>query len=96
VPTKHSPRMPTLRPQGLRVASSVEDGFPYKDGLVSYVVVTRDGEISNPRYVDDRRAAARTLRDGEAQVFCVWPGQYRSDLFVIDDANEFFNAYPSR
>jgi hypothetical protein len=89
-PTKLLP----LRPKGLRLASSVEDGgFPYRGKTIAYVVVTMDGEISNPQYVGERRSATEALRDGQAQVFAVWPGQYRSDLFVIDDPKAFSAAY---
>lgn len=81
-----------LKPKGLRTVSSVGDAFPIK-GHVSYVLVA-DGTISNPHYAADRRAAARALRDGGAQLFAVWVGQYRSDLFEVDDIEGFLAAYP--
>lgn len=92
--SERSSKLRALRPKGLRLASEVSIGFPYRAGDTAYVVIA-DGQISSPQYVSDRRAAAKALRDGKAQVFAVWPGDYRSDLFVIDDPSEFFEAYPS-
>lgn len=84
--------MAALRPEGLRKASEVEIGFPYRDQRVSYILVV-DGVVTNPRYAADKRAAAKALVAGEGQVFAVWPGQYRSDLFVIDDVAAFAAVY---
>lgn len=92
--SERSSKLRVLRPSGLRLASEVEDGFPYRGKAIGYVVIA-DGEISSPQYVGERRDAAKALRDGKAQVFAVWPGAYRSDLFVIDDPGAFFDAYPS-
>lgn len=78
----------------LRKSSEVGDGFPYKSERVCYVLVMDDGSVSNPRYVGERKKAARALRDGDGQLFAAWPGQYHTDLFEIDDVEAFVHAYP--
>lgn len=82
-----------LQPEDLRNASDIEDGFPYRNDLVAYIVVSSDGVITNPHYIDERRAAVKALQEGDAQVFAVWPGRWRSDLFVIDDVDAFAAAF---
>lgn len=37
-----------------------------------------------PRYRAEFRAAVQNCIDSEIPIYAVWPGQYRSDLFVID------------
>lgn len=34
---------------------------------------------------DDTRSAVRAALGGGPSIYAVWPGEYRSDLFVIDE-----------
>jgi len=62
-----------------------EAPFPYGyPGLVCYIEL-RDGEMSQCFKRDDLREAVRRGQAKVSRLFAVWPGQYASDLFVIDD-----------
>lgn len=37
-------------------------------------------------------ATCERARSGESRIFAVWPGQWRSDLFIIDDLDEYAKA----
>jgi len=78
----------------LPVTSELDRGFPYDSGLVTYVAVDADGVVSMPRYAPERHAAAVALLRGEAQVLAIWPTSWRAELFVVNDADAFFAAYP--
>jgi hypothetical protein len=65
-----------------RLAS--EAPFPYAAKRVCLLAVTADG----PRqlhYKADVEAAIRRALLGELTLMAVWPGEYKSDLFVIDN-----------
>jgi hypothetical protein len=71
-----------------RSAAAVGKDFPYTQKTVCYIEVVNDGSVtfnSNGAY---GRAVA-----GESRLFAVWPGQYRSDLFAIDDLDEYAKAF---
>jgi hypothetical protein len=34
----------------------------------------------------------RSAKVGQSRLFAVWPGNYRSDLFVVDDLDEYARA----
>lgn len=75
---------------GPRSASAVGKNFPYTLKTVCYIEVSNDGTVtfnSGGRAAYDRAAA------GESRLFAVWPGDYRSDLFAIDDLDEYAKAF---
>lgn len=45
----------------------------------------RGGEVIKPQGRNAVRDAVRRAHSGESLLFCAWPGQWRTDLFVIDD-----------
>lgn len=53
-----------------------------------YIEVHRDGEVTHGT---DGGTYERAL-SGESRLFAVWPGQWRSNLFVIDDLDEYARA----
>lgn len=66
-----------------RAASAQE--FPYKaNRMVCYFEVINGAPSPVGTAIGDLRNAARRAVAGEATLYAVWPGQYRSDLFVID------------
>ena len=75
--------------------SAKESGcFPYKSKLVCFMEVFPDGtitQISTDR--NSRRDALSNARSGKSKIVAVWPGQWRSDLFFIDDLDELFYAW---
>lgn len=67
----------------LKLAS--EHPFPYGyPGLVCYIR-QYGTELTQLRTRDEAREAVRRAIEGNGRILAVWPGQYRSDLFLIDD-----------
>lgn len=68
--------------------------FPYSAGTVCYFevdssgLVTQIGHDAASMTTAYQRAAAQ-----ECRLYAVWPGRYRSDLFVIDDLNTLADAF---
>ena len=70
---------------GLRKASD-QDRFPYKGiGPRSYYEVDADGTIRQLSAVAELRAAIPRAKAGQVALLAVWTGQYRSDIFYVDD-----------
>jgi hypothetical protein len=71
----------------MRLASESEN-FPFELATVCYIEVGADGGVTSPpeEHVQDR------VRRGESRLYAVWPGHYRSDLFLIDDIDEYEKA----
>ena len=72
-----------------RSAAAVGRDFPYTASTVCYIEVSGDGAVSHGA---DAGTYAR-VRSGESRLFAVWPGEWRSDLFVIDDIDEYARAH---
>lgn len=71
-----------------RSAAAAGKDFPYASRTTCYIEVGADGSVSQG--VDAQayqRAAA-----GKSRLFAVWPGQYSSDLFAIDDLDAYARA----
>lgn len=64
-----------------------EAPFPYGyPGMVCYIEQTIDGgALRQCSGRGEIRQAVRRARLGESRLFAVWPGQYSSDLFEIDE-----------
>ncbi len=62
-----------------------ESPFPYGwPGKVAYFYVTVAWEPRQIRTRDEMRAALDAALDDEVLLYATWPGQHRTDLFVID------------
>ncbi len=72
----------------MRIASE-EKWFPYASKLVCYIEVTPAGEVRQISSKSEKREAAVNAFAGKSQIYAVWPGQWRSDLFLIDDLEAF-------
>jgi hypothetical protein len=72
-----------------RSAAAVGRDFPYTAKTLCYIEVAKDGTVSHG--VDT--GTYERARSGESQLFAVWPGSWRSDLFVIDDLGEYARAH---
>lgn len=70
-----------------------QEYFPYDSKLVCYVLVSKSGTVSQVQHSrSELTAAYMAVSEGKAVLYAVWPGQWRSDLFVIDDLNAFADA----
>lgn len=74
----------------IRLTSDTPE-FPWHAAPVCYIVVAAEG-VRQVRYIDDKRAAARAAIDGKIDLFVVWPGQWRSDLFQVDNPEAMAKA----
>jgi hypothetical protein len=61
-----------------------EAPFPYASKLVCYFE-QRGSDLAQLGAKSEIRDAIRRARSGSSTIFAVWPGQWKSDLFVIDD-----------
>ena len=57
-------------------SSKETEGFPYGSNRICYIELFATGEIKQLATYHDK-------------LFAVWPGQWRSDLFIIDDLEAF-------
>jgi hypothetical protein len=71
-----------------RSAAASGRDFPYRSPTTCYIEVHQDGKVTQGA----DRAAYERARSGESRLFAVWPGQWRSDLFVIDDLDVYARA----
>lgn len=63
--------------------------FPYHSKLICYIEVTANGEARQLTTKQDKFTAYINAMSGASKLLAVWPGQWRSDLFIIDDLEAF-------
>lgn len=68
-----------------------EEPFPYDGQKVCYIVITETA-LGQARYMEEKREAVRLAREGKAIVLAAWPGQWRTDLFLVDDIEKLAEA----
>lgn len=67
--------------------------FPYDSKTTCYILVRNNGEVDHITHsLSNLKNAYDNVLKGEAKLYAVWPGNYRSDLFIIDDLNAFADA----
>jgi len=70
--------------------SAKETGcFPYRSKLVCYMELSNDGNIKQLSTQNEKIQAYLNVKAGTSKILAVWPGQWRSDLFIIDDLESF-------
>lgn len=67
----------------------VGKGFTYTARTTCYIEVHEDGTVTHGH---DRAAYERAVA-GKSRLFTVWPGEWSSHLFVIDDLDEYAKAH---
>ena len=76
----------------MRKASEVEN-FPYYSKLICYILVYNNKveQVIHYRKCDFYQVenAYNEVKNGNATLYAVWPGNYRSDLFLVDDVEKF-------
>jgi hypothetical protein len=72
----------------LRSAKAAGLDFPYTSATTCYIEVAADGTVSQGAGAE----AYSRAKAGASRLFAVWPGQYRSDLFAVDDLDEYARA----
>lgn len=77
----------------MRNTKSTEN-FPYESKQVCYIEVSKDGSVTQIHCTKEEiRASYQRIVNDAATLYAVWPGQYRSDLFIVDDLNVLADAY---
>lgn len=66
-----------------RTTSSVAD-FPHKNPRICYIEIGQDGSVSQLRYAAEIREGRARAASGESRLYAAWPGEFRTDLFVVD------------
>lgn len=82
----------------MRTASSAGN-FPYTDTTVCYIAHGQVGRVTEgsinkiPTKKDEIESAIEAARVGNIDIYAVWPGRTRSDLFKVDDLSLLANAW---
>jgi len=63
--------------------------FPYRSKLVCYMELSNNGNIKQLSTRNEKLQAYLNAKAGTSKILAVWPGQWRSDLFIIDDLDSF-------
>ena len=70
-----------------------QEFFPYDSKTTCYILVYKNAEVLHVQHnKTDLLKAYKDVVDAKAALYAVWPGNYRSDLFIIDDLNAFADA----
>ena len=69
--------------------SKETEGFPYGSNRICYIELFATGEIKQLATYHDKIEGYVHAQSGISKLFAVWPGQWRSDLFIIDDLEAF-------
>ena len=72
----------------MHLASMQGGEFPYKSQRCCFIEQSGE-ELGQLRSMDDKRAAVHRAVAGDSRILAVWPGEYRSDLFWLDDLTSF-------
>jgi len=71
-----------------RSAAAAGKDFPYESPTTCYIEVRQDGSVTQGM----GQGVYERAQSGESRIFAVWPGEWRSDLFIIDDIDEYAKA----
>ena len=66
--------------------------FPYSSQVVCFMELFPNGEIKQLNNDVDKFEAYSNANQGKSKIVAVWPGKWRSDLFIIDDLESFVDA----
>ena len=76
----------------MRSAKEVEF-FPYSSRHVCYFIVYPNGQVEQ---IQNNKTTAKAVYEhvvaNDCTLYAVWPGQWRSDLFIIDDIELYAKA----
>lgn len=70
------------------------DNFPYRSKQICYFQVDKNGEVSQLQpNISEMETAYQSASLGNTTIYAVQPGDYKSDLFIIDDINILADAF---
>lgn len=66
-----------------------EGPFPYGyPGRVCYIEQDPSGELTQIMGREGIRSSVKRAQAGECKILAAWPGQFRTDLFLVDDLDQ--------
>ena len=68
----------------LRRTSESDDVLPWRAGDVTFICVTATGTVTQAKRIEEKRAILDAVGPDDC-LLVAWPGQWRQDIFVIDD-----------
>ena len=74
------------------------ESFPYRMNAICYFEVYKDGKVlqvhhKNKSDINEISEAYQRARNNITTLYAVWPGNWSSDLFIIDDLDAFSNSF---
>lgn len=69
-----------------------QEWFPYDSKTTCYILIQNNNITQIQHTLYDLKSAYQAVLEGSATLYAVWPGQYRSDLFIVDDLDAFADA----
>jgi len=73
--------------------SAKETGcFPYGSKRVCFMELFPNGELKQLNTDNEKLDALANANYGRSKIVAVWPGNWRSDLFIVDDTDAFYRA----
>ncbi|QIK57953.1 hypothetical protein G7059_08905 [Erysipelothrix sp. HDW6A] len=77
----------------VKKASEVEF-FPYNSRHNCYMVINDNGKLEQIQHgVDNMKELYEKVKNNDSDLYIVWPGRYRSDLFIVDNLELFAEAF---
>ncbi len=78
----------------IRSVKEAKDKFPFTMSTLCYFELTNDGKLNRVYHKNksDRPSLTEAYcnaKNGKSLLYVVWPGQWSSDLFIVDDLKEF-------
>ena len=64
--------------------TSDADEVPWRAGDVTLIWISEDGRITQAQRIEEKRNALRDATSGDC-LLLAWPGQWRQDIFLVDD-----------
>jgi len=79
-------------------SSKESDNFPYSMSTVCYFEVEKKGNVSQVRHKNksDRPKVLEAYQKAvnkDTTLYAVWPGNWSSDLFIIDDLDSLAKSF---
>lgn len=76
--------MKSFDTSSLRHTSASGEIFPWRAQDVTLIRVATSGLVTQAQTIGEKQAMLDTA-DGDDLLLAAWPGQWRQDIFVIDD-----------
>ncbi len=77
----------------MRIASE-QDFFPYYSKANCYILISNSGEVNQLGFNKKSiKEGYREVKEGRAKLYVVWPGRWRSDIFLIDDLDKLLEGF---